>query len=510
MTQNLHKTVWTSIITKFIDDLDESHLQEYFKQVRLAVCYQTHLLTAKISDEDSQDTQKKKAFDKAIQKIIKICSSPITQQAKALPELQKFYQDLTQKGYLSDISTQIQAIEQENDFYKLWIYHLLLVAGGVSIGTHIAKLTHSSSGASSLIDEIDEKQNGLLSTSILKNPMYDGTYLSGAAMSKYAKFYLLNVDNQPLGLLLKQGDFSPLSGVFSNDELNQIKQDFHRLLNLDLQADSLAKQVYFPLDIFSKKYHQLVILQSSSLAQEIHQRFYQKEVRAAREKIEKFKENQKYHSEVLHSPPKTLFHSSVASQPQNVSVLLGSRGSGTRLFDGSAPIWQTQNKPPIYQKSLFADGLLNARTKDNIAGLQKMLIAFETANISFKEPKRLKGVLNWLGAVIDDVLDYIGEMMQFNAGWSNTDDCKLPISHQILLDWQRNDDKFLIAKNGDWQSIVVNDFVVWLNKKLYVNDETKTFSVNDEHSRIWRDEFADKLREYVELLEIPSAPKGAK
>lgn len=508
MTENLNKTTWTATITDFIDELDESHLQEYFKQVRLAVCYQTHLLTAKISDDDSQDKQKKKDFDKAIQKITKTISSPITQQAKALPELQKIYQEFTQKGYLSDISTQIQVIEQENNFYKLWIYHLLLVADGVSIGTHIAKLTHSSSSASSLVDEINETQNGVLSTSTLKNPIYDGTYLSGAAMSKYAKFYLLNIGNQPLGLLLKQGDFSPLSELFSDDELERIKQDFHRLLNPDLQADSLAKQVYFPLDIYYPEYHQLVILQSSSLAQEIHGRFFEKKVRAEREKIEKYKNDGKYHSEILASPPKTLLFANVASQPQNVSVFLGSRGSGTRLFDGSAPIWQRQNNPPIHHKSLFSDGLLNARAKDNIAGLQAMLITFETANISFKDPKRLKGVLNWLNAVIDDVLDYVGEMAQFKAGWSNTDECKLPISHQVLLDFNRNDDKFVIAKNGDWQAVVVNDFVVWLNQKLY--DKEKAFSVNDEHGRIWRDEFADKLREYVELLEISSTQKGEK
>lgn len=137
-----------------------------------------------------------------------------------------------------------------------------------------------------------------------------------------------------------------------------------------------------------------------------------------------------------------------------------------------------------------------------------MLITFETANISFKDPKRLKGVLNWLNAVIDDVLDYVGEMAQFETGWSNTDACKLPISHQVLLDFNRNDDKFVIAKNGDWQAVVVNDFVVWLNQKLY--DKEKAFSMNDEHARIWRDEFADKLREYVELLEISSTQKGAK
>lgn len=507
MTENLNKTTWTATITDFIDELDESYLQEYFKQVRLAVCYQTHLLAAKISDDDSQDKQKKRDFDKAIQKITKTGSSPITQQAKALPELQKIYQDFTQKGYLSDIADQIQRIEQENNFYKLWIYHLLLVADGVSIGTHIAKLTHSSSSASSLVDEINETQNGILSTSTLKNPIYDGTYLSGAAMSKYAKFYLLNVNNQPLGLLLKQGDFSPLSQFFSDDELEKIKQDFHRLLNPDLQADSLAKQVYFPLDMNGSEYHQLVILQSSSLAQEIHGRYFG-EARKQRDKIEKYKNDGKYHSDILAYPPKTLLFANVASQPQNVSVFLGSRGSGTRLFDGSAPIWERQSNPPIYQKSLFSDGLLNARAKDNIAGLQAMLMTFETANISFKDPKRLKGVLNWLNAVIDDVLDYVGEMAQFKAGWSHTDECKLPISHQILLDWQRNDTQFVIAKNGDWQSVVVNDFVVWLNKKLY--DKEKAFSVNDEHGRIWRDEFADKLREYVELLEISSTQKGAR
>lgn len=486
-------TQWYEQIKAYIDGLNEQNKQTGIQAVLQVEIYKNSLAKARlpisISLNDEQFTKQQKELNKILKQAEKL---KLTENS--LSSAQSLYQQCIHKEWLDGSDDTLSTIEliQQQDLYQLWIRYALLFADGVTPATHIAKLTHSSSGGSAIIDAISDTKTGFLTTSQVDKPIYDGAY-PNANLSKIAKFLLLSIDDVPLGVLLKQGNYTPLTKFFDVVQLKQVGDGFYHKLNPSLMADALIKQVYFPVD---DSYHQLVILHSSSLIQEIYQRYFQKQVRDARIKIEKQQQENKYHQDILVQIPNTLTFSTVASQPQNVSVNHGSRGGNIRLFRASPPIWQSQPKAPIYYQSLFFDRTLNRMCKENIIGLQQMLITFDKANISFKEPHRLQGIINWLNAIIDDVFDYAQSLWNLPSGWSNHTENRLPIAHQLFLDSQRNDELFLAFKQSEWQKDLVQDFVFWLNNKL--RDADKHFSVSEDHSRIWRKIFADRLREYVE------------
>ncbi|MFB6348534.1 type I-F CRISPR-associated protein Csy1 [Moraxella sp. ZJ142] len=497
-----HSVQWHEIIKSYIDGLqeqDKQGKQEEMQAVLQVAAYKNGMAQANLSlvadatgGDNKQLTKQQKELDRTCKR-----AESLKLTDKSLAAARQLYQHCVQNQWLSDdvitqTQLQIDQITQEQNFYRLWVSHALLSASGVTPATHIAKITHSSSGGSAMVDGIDDTKAGFLTTSQLASPIYDGAY-PNASLSKIAKFLLLSIDDTPLGLLLKQGDYTPLSALFDAEQLRQIGDGFYQKLNAPLAADALIKQVYFPV---GADYHQLVILYSSSLIQEIHQRFFVKEVREWRTKIEKQRNADKYHADVLVQIPNVLTFSTVASQPQNVSVNHGSRGGNIRLLCASPPKWQSQLVAPIRHKTMFTDRLLNRMCSENIAGLQQMLMTFDKANISFKEPKRLQGIINWLNAIIDDVFDYTQRLWALPSGWSEQADGCLSDAYQILLDVHRDDEMFVIKKQSDWQAQIVSDFVHWLNGRLRHKDEQ--FSVNQDHSRIWRRVFADRLREYVE------------
>lgn len=486
MPSNLAEA-WRKLITEYIDDLNEQNNIAKMKGAIIAVAFIEHLLTAKTSDD-----KQNKGLQKELAKLQKI-----TANERNLSKIEGIYQKFVKEEWVSSFEETIANLKSMTDYHKIWIRYALLQINYVTPATHVAKLTHSSSGGSSLIDDISEVKAEYLTTSTLTNLIYDGAY-PNASLSKVAKFLLLSLDGTPLGKLLKAGNSTPLQNILTDDELNSLLVEFQTKLNPRPKADSLAKQVYYPVD---DDYHLLVVLKPSSLIQAIYDTYFGKEIRKQRDKIYKQKEKGKYSDEVLQSLPNVVTLSTVMSQPQNVSVNNGSRGGNIRLFNGAPPIWQSQLNPPIRLKSMFNARFLNHYAYDNIIQLRKLLLTFENANISFKDPNRLKGVSNWVKAIAHNIIDYSQTIAILPAGWTNDSQCNLPIAHQIFLDFDRRDDEFVTLKRqSDWQGQLVKDFVKWLNKSLKGKDNE--FIASGEHSRIWRDIFTKILREHMEIMSI--------
>ena len=478
---------WQDVITKYIDDLNEQDKIAKMKGAIIAMALFKHLITAK-TDDDKQN----KALQKELTKLQKISLNE-----QNLPKVEGIYKRFVEEKWVTSIDETITTLMAMTDYYKVWIRYALLQIDYVTPATHVAKLTHSSSGGSSIIDDISDVKAEYLTTSTLPNLIYDGAY-PNASLSKVAKFLLLNIDGMPLGKLLKAGDSTPLQNIATGDELNHWTTEFQAQLNPRPKADSLAKQVYHPID---DDYHLLVVLKSSSLIQAIYDRYFVKEVRKERDNIYKQKEKGKYSDEVLQSLPNVVTLSTVMSQPQNVSVNNGSRGGNIRLFNSAPPVWKSQLNPPIKLKSMFNARLLNRYSYDNITQLRKLLITFENANISFKDPNRLKGVSNWVKAIAHNVIDYSQTLAVLPYGWTSDTQCDLPIAHQIFLDFDRNDDEFVkLKRQSDWQGQLIKNFVTWLNNSL--KGKNNEFIVSSEHSRVWRDIFATVLREHIELMNI--------
>ncbi len=490
---------WYKVICSFIDELDEQSKQTIMQNFLLGSLVHQHL-----SEVDtnylSDDKQLVKKYKRITAKKISIPYrvSKIEGEQQKVTGLVQLYKVLKEKGYLTDIDSEINGIVNIKNFYELWIEQALIQLNYVTHATHVAKLTHSSSGGSSVIDGIQNNSDGYLTTSALEEIIYDGAY-PDAIYSKIVKFLLLECDGVTLGDLLKSGDMTPLKRFVGEKKLKVWQAEFTKRLNPTPKADSLAKQVYFPVNGQQDNYHLLVVMQSSTLIQIIYNQYFHKDVRKANDKVYKLKEKEKYSEQLFEQIPNSIALATVMSQPQNVSVNSGSRGGNIRVFSGAPPTWKATLKPPIYNRSIFYERQLNFFSRENIKGLQKMLVQFHRGNISFKDPKRLKGVVNWVTAIVNDVFDYSQILLALPKGWTSHIDCRLPVAQQIFLDFYRDDEAFIqLKQQKDWQKQLTNDFVAWLNRKL--KDEQSNFSASEAHSRVWRDTFKDMLREHVEML----------
>lgn len=497
-----HTTPWSSIIQEYIDGLDEADKYEIMHDNILSYHYCKYCQTA---TADNQEEQKR--LQKMLRPIKKIKFRNLNEKIKDnLKQAKNTYHNLLEQGWLSDEqSGLLQSIARPTNFYNTWINHLLIqINNDITPATHVAKLTHSSSKASSLIDTITDTDTHYLTTSSLSTQCRDGAY-PGAQYSKIAKFLLLEHNGVLLGEILNQ-DISPLT-EFARDqaEMTYWKNEFQRRLHIQPSADALAKQVYFPVG--EDDYHLLVVLKSSSLVQEIYNTCFIKSVREERERNHKQYEAEKYSDAPYMTYPNAITLSTVQSKPQNVSVLSGRRGGNIRLFSCQPPLWQSQIKPPLLHKTCFNDKRLSAQCRDDIAGLHNLLLTFQKADISIKNPARLRGIIHWCHAIAESIINYAQRLLTLPPGWTASSDCKLNLTDQYFLDPYRQEAAYQRNRqHHDWHVQLTDEFVSWLNTRL--QKMPGNLQTNAEHSRIWRAVFAKIIRQYKETLDADKQATG--
>ena len=489
---------WSETIRQFVDALDEHQKLEEYRRLLVCEFYKEKLIQA-VNMFDCSDKELG-ALKKEIEKLTE--KSFLRAKSKALEatekDLESRYLAFIIKGFLADSKEQLNRLKNKNSFHNIWICRCLIDGAGVLPATHVAKLSHSSSGASSLYDEIGAKSNWYVTTSNLRNIVVDGAY-PDAYFSKQAKFLLLQKNGILLSQELLADNSTPLTEFAEDDhELHRWVLAFQSNLSTPVNSDVLAKQVYFPVN---NDYHLLTVLVSSSISQSIHNNYFEKSVRTSRDKVFKTLERGKYSDSLIGRLINTAKLSTVASQPQNVSVLSGSRAGNLSLLCCQPPTWQSQLKPPVFKKSLFFEPSIYWQAKEDIDYLRDFLMRFDRIELSIKDPKRMKWIEQWVGSIIDEALFYIGSIQNLPAGWSAASEIKLKPEHQYLLDPDREDDNFQAARaNADWPSVVCKDFADWLNNKLAGKD--KQFTPQAQHARLWYQLFDPELRELIQTVEF--------
>ena len=171
------------------------------------------------------------------------------------------------------------------------------------------------------------------------------------------------------------------------------------------------------------------------------------------------------------------------------------------LFLAAPPVWQTQPKPPVYQKTFFDIKLRRHIPKDDIDYLRDFLIRFDRIELSIKHPKRKQWINDWVGRIIDAVLDHASYIQSMEPGWAATEDIHLKKEHRLFLDPYNQDENFQAErKQNAWQAIVCADFARWLNSVL--TDKDHEFTPQREHTRMWLELMETSLREFDELVSI--------
>ncbi|GAC34441.1 hypothetical protein GPLA_3553 [Paraglaciecola polaris LMG 21857] len=243
----------------------------------------------------------------------------------------------------------------------------------------------------------------------------------------------------------------------------------------------------------------LSLLPSSSLVQKVYSSHFAKDVRKAREKTHKARLSETYSTDVSIRLPSVVRLLVTQSQPQNVSVLNGSRGGAIRLLSSRPPTWQNQLKPPINRKSWFEHGIPLSAIKEDVDYLRNFFLRFEQLNLSIKDPKKWAWLITWGNRILSTVLFYAQSIQNLPSGWSNAVDIKLKVAHQYFLDPYRTAEAFNKPKEAsDWQNVVATDFAYWLNRKIQGND--KMFTPLVEHTKLWKELMLRQLREQNQMV----------
>lgn len=433
-----------------------------------------------------------------IEKTIKSEVDFLTEQKRfkmLLPQIKKH--NIDAKDILDEYYALLQKINAEHDC-NTWLSERAEKAIGISLATHVAKLTHSSiSGATSCFyDKSTVKNNFYLTTAHIQEPFIDGT--GNAALAPISTLLQLKNKDGALSEQILVDNGSSLA-PFAQDkvQLENWISGFQKALDKPKKSSHYrAKQVYFPLA--DNQYHLLPILVSSTLCQELFERF-QKYWDADAEEARDLRKKEKYSPNLCVSYPGKAVLQVTASNHQNVSILNGKRSGRMILLSCQPPVWESLLRPPINKTSLFYSEV-QYWCQDSVKKLQRLLLAVKTKQLSSNNPR----IHTTLTALVDDIINIVFhytssiQNSKNQVGWSQKA-TKLKLSHQLWLDPYREDEKFQLArKSTAWPSEICHDFSLWLNKRL----SHKQLTLGKQQETFWKKIFKSRLREFNALMEV--------
>lgn len=478
---------WIGVITNFFADKYEADFTKYLKTLfkGLGSIYEKEGLFTNKDLAFIFDTRKNKKTDEQKETAF------ILEQIALLRAFNEKPTSINFEDLNIDINTKQQ--ELVNKYApETWINWAAENAKNVTFATHVTKLTHSVIDSPSFFNDCGATKKGYLSTSSLNNIVIDGA-VKGMQYSPIYQFLELEFDNKKL-----VSEFSKLD----TDVLNSFAKNYEQMLAWNHgfsaatsegkpSAHFLLKQTYFPTskDSPSSHYNLLCNVVSSSKAQAL----YEFSRRNSKDAF-KVKNSNKYSDETYFNFPNRASISITASNHGNASQLNNKRGGRLGLFSCQPPVWHSQLKEPIYKTNFFYELSRSYEIKENIQYLSDFLIRFEDLNLSIKDPKRMRWIEDWVENIADEVLVYVKSIQALPAGWSAIEGIKLKLEHQILLDYYRQDEDFLLMKNSSaWQSVIIQDFAAWLNNRLTKAEEK--FTPQDAHTKLWMRIFKSNFRE---------------
>lgn len=400
-------------------------------------------------------------------------------------ELSDIKQEYAQ--FLSELEEQYRPVN--------WLDEWTPQAKDISFATHVAKLTHSSSKGSSILDSTTDVDQRYLTTNMLDNPEID----TAAANAKSLPIAdILKIEHSGVSVLdcVKVGDCSVFSLLTQDEEqilqwMSYLKQAYD---SVKKRSYFLSKQVYFPLK--EGGYHLLLPLTSSSLSQclhDEHRKYFEDEQTQARAQ----RKTRKYcETPVIGYPGKAKLNIT-ASNHSNASSLNGKRGGKITLFCSQPPSWQSKENYRGLDESKFFKQI-GYRAKNEIQDLNRYLLLLNSKQLSDNQPERASAITRKVLAIADVMFDYIALAKSNEAdGWTVESD--LSLSYQLLFEPNREDTEAKTERaSGEWLPVISRDFGRWLNKQL----DKKKLSLTPIHSELWMNLLTPELRQFIATQEV--------
>ena len=339
-----------------------------------------------------------------------------------------------------------------------WLPDAAKRAAQLFMATHPCKFSHPDAKPkeiSSIIANAPEKADGFLRTGNVAEYRTPTLDVSGnaAAMDVY-KFLLLKLkDDKTVIEHLEQGsDIIKDELCISTASFDEIQKN---LLAIKQSGDTPVtsgkiKQVYFPCE---GDYHLLSILTPSGLVFGLKNRIndmrFSEQTKEARELKKKNNYSEKGFDD--------LFNLSMigygGTKPQNISVFNSQHGGKAYLLPSLPPLLQKRTVR-LPRSDFFKNTLWTGRFKNSFNSLHNLMCQ-DHNNLKIR-----KGRDNIICYIIDQVIDEMWAIRQYEAGWSQTKSySSLPAYQKICLDAFYIQDR---ENSEEWLKRIVGDFSRWI------------------------------------------------
>ena len=221
-----------------------------------------------------------------------------------------------------------------------------------------------------------------------------------------------------------------------------------------------AKQVYWltgsdPHD--GQQFHLLAPLYPTSLAHRVYQllqddRFSDeaKAARAARKAGD-------HHDRPVREYSNLAIQKLGGTKPQNISQLNSERRGDNALLASLPPVWKSSEFRPILQSpSLFKAFGQRKAVWQQARALRLFLAADPAPTVDTRRQRA-----EWVDNLIDELMQFTAGMHTLPAGWTQADDCQMPLAHRQWLDPEGTG-----PGADDPGEQVAEDFANWLNAQL--------------------------------------------
>ena len=385
--------------------------------------------------------------------------------------------------------------ESEKFQPRNWLTDAAKRAKQLQLVTHAPKYMHSDARASGMyvVSAADETEGDVCSAS-LAQPDID--VIGNAAALDVGKLLQLSCDGKALVEYVAADDISPLLPLAESEEqASQWLAGFKQAIDTSgLASHTLCKQLYWPL-ADDNEYHLLAPLYATSLQHKIHSTIQNSKFSDTAKAVKEAKKGQ-MHSEVAEVRfPNLAVQQFGGTKPQNISQLNSQRYGKSYLLPSSPPSsWQSRTRLPLAVDTIF-DAIFTAKAKTKANKLKGYLahVAQYPSVLEIRDERARQ---------VDDIIDllfaYVGEIHQFEPGWSAKTECQLPIDEQLMLDPKRrfNDADFALKwDRNDWPEQIAAKFAAWLNS--YIADakyKGKKVALGDVEFKEWSQLLKSRLR----------------
>lgn len=371
--------------------------------------------------------------------------------------------------------------------YAIWLADAARRAGQIQAVTHVLKATHPDARGSSLhVAPSSLPKHPEIGSHLLGDDYAEDVVGNAAALDVF-KLLKLEVDGKRLLDWIRSGDTALQAALSDDAELARSWMEaFSSLVRGVTQPAThpMAKQIYWltgdePHD--DAQYHLLQPMFSSALAHAVHADIQEARFgESNKEARQAFRE--KKESEAQYHDYRNLVAQKLGgTKPQNISQLNSERrGVNYLLSSLPPPVWKPDGRANVMKR----DSALEAfawfgGTRDLVATLVRFLR--DNPDPTKDTRDRREAIEQAVGQEL--AMFGVATRARHIAGWTRSEDCRLPMCEQLWLDpdrtelpvrddamhpeWKESDLVFNATYDrGDWADEVAVRFGQWLNQRL--------------------------------------------